>query len=161
MATYTLKAGTAYFNFSPFGLIFMAQKFLNGARPIVAAEAAAGSGWHPVGKYLACHSIELSLKAFLALKGRDLKSLKDRFGHKIDSVLAEANRLGLAERVTLTPDEQAEIQKAAKYYYGKIFEYPALLEAVQAYPGDPNASILLSAAEKLVDGLYLPCKLAA
>ena len=38
-------------NFSPFALIFTAKKYLDGARTMIAAEASADGGWHPVGKF--------------------------------------------------------------------------------------------------------------
>jgi hypothetical protein len=47
---------------------------------------------------------------------------------------------------------------AARYYLDKVFEYPAVLEAPRAYPGWPNNTNLLSAAEKLVAALKDPCR---
>jgi hypothetical protein len=54
----------------------------------------------------------------------------------------------------------AQNDGAENYYAGKVFEYPAISEIGRAYPEDPNTSHLLSAAEKLVDGLYYPCRAA-
>jgi vacuolar-type H+-ATPase subunit E/Vma4 len=67
----------------------------------------------------------------------------------------------LQEFVKLTGEELAEIKKASNYYERKIFEHPAVVEAVSAYPGDPDVVYLLSAAERLVEGLYHPCLSAA
>jgi hypothetical protein len=144
-------------NFSPFGLIFTAKKFLEAARTVIPQESQAEGKWHPVGKYLACHSVELSLKAFLTLNGEKMDSLKKRFSHRIAQLLGETEKHNLQALVKLTDDEIAEIRRAEKYYAGKVFEYPAISEIGRAYPGDPNTSHLLSAAEKLVDGLYYPC----
>jgi hypothetical protein len=161
LKTHTIKVETGHLNFSTFGLIFTAKKFLGAARTVVAQESQEDGGWHPVGKYLACHSVELSLKAFLTLNGEKMDSVRKRFSHRIAELLVEADKLKLEGLVKLTDAECAEIKKAAAYYAGKVFEYPAVFEAGKAYPGDPDASYLLSAADKLVDGLYQPCMAAA
>jgi hypothetical protein len=162
MGDIRIEAQTVNVNFSPFGLIFTAKKFLEAARTVVAAQESQQNGkWHPVGKYLACHSIELSLKAFLTLKGEKLNSLRKRFSHRIAELLDETEKLKLEELVKLTDEERAEIKKAADYYARKVFEYPFVFEAARAYPGDPNTCHLLSAAEKLVDGMYQSCMAAA
>jgi hypothetical protein len=148
-------------NFSPFGLIFTAKKFLDAALTVIPQENQADSKWHPVGKYLTCHSVELSLKAFLALKGSKMDSLKKRYSHRIAELLSETENHNLLALVELTDEEKPEIRRAEKYYNGKVFEYPVVVEIVRAYPGDPNGSHLLSAAKKLVDGLYEPCRAAA
>jgi hypothetical protein len=80
-------------NFSMFGLIFTAKKYVDSARLIVAQELQENAEWRPVGKYLACHSIELSLKAFLALKGQKVNSLKKAFNHRIAQLVEETERL--------------------------------------------------------------------
>ena len=148
-------------DFAPFGLVFMAKKFLDAAKTVVAQEAQLpAQQWHPVGKYLACHSIELSLKAFLALKGERLAGVKG-FGHDLSDLLQKANKQKFDELVVLSAEERSEILKASPYYNQKVFEYPSLPEAVQAYPGDPMVPYLLSAAEKLVDTLYELCQAAA
>jgi hypothetical protein len=57
-------------NLSTFGFIFTAKKFLEAARIVVAHETEQEGEWHPVGKYLSCHSFDLSFKAFLTLRGK-------------------------------------------------------------------------------------------
>lgn len=108
LKTYTLVAEIAHFNFSTFGLIFTAKKFLGAARVAVVQESHEEGKWHPVGKYLACHSIELSLKAFLTLKGETLKGAR-QFNHRISDLLDEAEKQNLQEMVALTDQERAEI----------------------------------------------------
>ena len=63
--------------------------------------------------------------------------------------------------VALSVDERTEIQRTSPYYSEKVFEYPSLVEAARAYPGEPDSSHLLAAAEKLVNDLYQPCQQAA
>jgi len=63
--------------------------------------------------------------------------------------------------VPLTAEERAAIAFAQRYYHEKIFEYPAIAEAVQGYPGDPPTSnFLISAADRLVIELKQLCKQA-
>jgi hypothetical protein len=151
---------TATINWSTFGLIFTAEKFLRAARVVITLESGEEGGWHPVGKYLACHSIELSLKAFLMLKGETLVGAR-RYSHRIAQLLAVCQKQNLKELVPLTEPERREIKRADPYYDGKVFEYPFIGQAARAYPGDPDVAPLLSAAERLVDGLYEPCRDAA
>ena len=151
-------AGTTW-NFAPFGLIFTSKKYLEAAKVVVLQEEqltlTSNDRWHPVGKYLACHSIELSFKAFLTLKGERLRGAK-AFGHNLSNLLAASERQTLQDMVVLTAEERDEIIKASPYYDEKVFEYPSLPEATRAYPEDPIVGYLLSAAHKLVDGLYTP-----
>ena len=51
-----------------------------------------------------------------------------------------------------------EIVNASDYYAGKVFEYPAMGEAANAYPRLPNLDVLIAAAQLLVQTLELPCK---
>lgn len=141
--------------FGPVGLIVMAEKYLFAAKTMAATPQ---EKWSPVEKFLACRSIELSLKAFLSMKGRRLVELAGGvFGHDLQNLLNEANGDGLAAIVDLTDDERAAIEFAHRYYLEKVFEYPALSEAVRAYPGDPVLQPLLGAAERLVAKLAKPC----
>jgi len=50
-----------------------------------------------------------------------------------------------------------QIRRASNYYSGKVFEYPAIGEAVSAYSGNPDTNTLIEVAEKLVDVLREPC----
>jgi hypothetical protein len=159
--TYVLQASAAHINLSTFAFIFTAKKFLEAARIVVAHETQQDeTKWHPVGKYLACHSIELSFKAFLTLRGTKRTEAED-FRHRIVELLAETRKQNLEEFVQLTGQEIAEIEKASKYYQQHVFRYPSIPEMTAAYPDDPEVAALLSAAEKLVDGLYDPCRAAA
>ena len=156
--THVMQVSTAHLNISTFGFIFTAKKFLEAARIVVAHESQQEeSKWHPVGKYLTCHSIELSFKAFLTLRGTK-RTGAEGFQHRIVELLAETRKQNLEEFVKLTGRELAEIKKASKYYQKHVFRYPNVPEMATAYPDDPDVAPLLSAAAKLVDGLYDPCK---
>lgn len=150
-----------HFNVSMFSFIFTARKFLEAARVVVAHEEQQTEGkWHPVGKQLACQSIELSFKAFLTYRGAKVSKAKD-FGHRIAELLAAARKQNLREFVKLTGPELAEIKKASKYYEDHVFRYPSVHVIVTSYPDDPDTAPLLSAAERLVEGLYYEIRRAA
>jgi hypothetical protein len=160
VTTHRIEVPTVVSNFSAFALIFSAKKFLEAARAVIAEESHADGRWHPVGKFLACQSIDVSFKAFLRLNGEQLDTLRKRYNHRIAQLLDETERMNIQNLVSLTDEERAEIRKAEDYYARKVFQYPFIYEAGRAYPGDPDVAPLLSAAEKLVEGLYYPCRAA-
>jgi hypothetical protein len=146
-----------------YSFIATAREFQSAARLVAARERKQKrTRWRPVGKYLACLSIEMALKAFLMLKGRSRKKVES-YGHDLDKLLRISTGKNLAEFANLTTSEIAEIEKAAKYYTpeGSVFRYPPVYEIARGYPGDPNITPLLKAAKKLVDGLYYPIRAAA
>jgi hypothetical protein len=116
------------------------------------------AGYNPARYYLACRTIELCLKAFLSLKGYSMKRLSTGvFGHDLKALIDEVQKKGLSDVVKLSNEHLANIERASIYYHEKVFEYPAIFEAVQAYPGVPNCELLLDGAEKLVEALRDPC----
>jgi hypothetical protein len=139
----------------PVGLWVYANAYLRAAAAVPAPEAP----YEPVRYYLACHSIELSLKAYLSLHGATMLELADSaYGHNLDAILTAAETKGLQSYVRVSDEQRAEICKAATYYAGKVFEYPAMGEACVAYPSLPKLELLLEAATLLVDSLAQPCK---
>jgi hypothetical protein len=141
----------------PVGLWVYANAYLKAAAAVPAPEAP----YEPVRYYLACHSIELSLKAYLSLHGATMLELAENaFGHNLDAILTVAENKGLRSYVRFSGEQRAEIYKAATYYAGKVFEYPAMGEACVGYPNLPQLEILLRVATQLVDSLAQPCKKA-
>jgi len=138
----------------PVSLHMYAADFLSAARAAAPPEVP----FAPARTYLVCRVLELALKAFLSLKGRSLEQLAGgAFGHDLESLLAEAERHGLSTLVHLEKLQLAEIRRASTYYAEKVFEYPALGEAVFGYPKNPDTNLLLGAAEALVAALREPC----
>ena len=143
-------------HFSPAGLIIYAKHYLD------AATTAADAQFNPARTFLACRSLELALKALLALRGIPLpRLLTGEYGHNLHQILAEAERKDLNEFVKLNGNQRAAIKRASDYYEEKVFEYPALAEAVHAYPKMPDTQILIEVAELLVTSLHRPCIEAA
>ena len=148
-----LQLAPAVAYISPLGFHHFASEFLQAAR--VAPRS--GNGFAPVAYYLACHSIELSLKAFLLIHHVTRQDLKQRFGHNLEALLERAQSLGLGALVPLSDAQVQAVQQASPYYTDKIFEYFELMEAVRGFKSRPQFEQLHSAAEILVTHLKQPC----
>jgi hypothetical protein len=139
----------------PAGLWVYADSYLRAATALPVPE----KPYEPVRYYLACHSIELSLKAYLSLHGATMLELSEnRYGHNLDLILTAADSKGLQSFVRVSAEQRAEICKAAIYYAGKVFEYPAMGEACVGYPSLPKLELLIEAATLLIDSLAQSCK---
>ena len=113
----------------------------------------------PARTYLVCHALELVLKAFLSLRGQPLERLAGgEYGHDLEKLLAAAVHQGLLELVVLEERHLIEIRRASKYYFEKVFEYPAVGEAPFGYPHNPDTGPLLEAAKAMVLALEVPCR---
>jgi hypothetical protein len=138
----------------PLGLHTYAEAYLNAVRSLPLPSVP----FEPVRPFLVCHSIELGLKAFLSLQGLTILEMADGpYGHNLESILQQAEGKNLAASVKLTKEQRAEIRSASRYYAGKVFEYPAVGEAISGYPGMPTIETLLEAATMLVDSLRQQC----
>lgn len=141
----------------PLGLWVYAEAYLRAGKAVPAPTVP----FEPTRYFLICHSVELGLKAFLSVQGSTMLQLADyAYGHNLVSILAAAESQGLFSTVPLSTAQLAEITKASEYYVGKVFEYPAVGEAISAYPSLPDLTTLLDAAELLVKHLEQPCKAA-
>lgn len=139
----------------PLGLHMYAESYLSAAQALPEPKVP----FEPVRPYLVCHAIELALKAYLSLRGATMVDLADgAFGHNLESILAKAIEGDLANLVPLTESQTKAIRLATTYYAGKVFEYPAIGEALSAYPQSPPIEVLFEAAACLVEALRQPCK---
>jgi len=138
----------------PIGLHTYAQSFLAAARALPPATVP----FDPAQPYLVCHAIELGFKAFLSLRGAAMLELADgAHGHNLETLLQKAEKKALRTTVPLTDAHRAAIRLASVYYAGKVFEYPAVGEAMSAYPSMPPMDTLFDAATLLVESLRQPC----
>jgi len=101
--------------------------------------------------------VELALKAFLSANGITLKELAGRkYGHSLGSkhveIRGDAAKFGGTKKL-----HNEEIARADKYYSEKVFEYPAISEAIKAYPRKPILAGLCSAAKLLVTCIEALC----
>lgn len=139
---------------SPLALHMYAADFLS------IAKGAALPAWKlaPARTFLVCRTLELGLKAYLSLKKYSLEQLAGgALAHDLEALLAEAERHGLCSFVHFGDSQRIEIRRASVYYVEKVFEYPAVDEALRAYPKRPDTTLLIGAAEKLVAALHGPC----
>jgi len=113
---------------------------------------AATSPFSPGRYYTVCRSIELSLKCFLSLRGLSLRELFE-LGHNIHNLLEKALAVDLGSLVALSAKQLDAIKLADRYYGEKVFEYPALIEMVEAYRHLPPFAELSEAARVLVTAL--------
>lgn len=105
----------------------------------------------PARLFLACHALELALKAYLALRGQGPGATSATgVKHDLRVLLAQAEACGLRELAQLTPQHLAQIRRCAPYHSHAVFEYPALAEALRGHPRAPDFEVLLSAAALLV-----------
>ncbi|MFT3937472.1 hypothetical protein [Rhodopseudomonas sp.] len=142
---------------APAGFIILAKKF-HAAACLGYDHRQVEARWMPVEKFLACRAIELGLKSFLSLKGRELSKLAGGvYGHDLNNLLLQADVDGLADMVDLSAQERSAIEQANRYYFEKVFEYPAIGEAVVAYPLDPPFGPLCDAGRRFIEGLYDVC----
>ncbi len=127
----------------PSGLWMYADAYVKAAASLPASKAP----FEPVRYYLSCHSIELSLKAYLSIRGATMLELSESsYGHNLETILTAAEGKGLLSQVSVSEEHLAEIRKAAVYYGGKVFEYPAVGEAYRCYPSLPTLGVLIEAA---------------
>lgn len=138
----------------PIGLHTYANAFLEAVRTLPPASVP----FEPVRPFLVCHSIELSLKAFLSLQGATMLQLSGgAYGHNLEEILKKADENHLTSLVNLTDAQRAVIRDATNYYMGKVFEYPAIGEALSGYPKMPALEILYEVATILVNSLRQQC----
>jgi len=108
----------------------------------------------PIPYYLICHSIELSLKAFLFTVGFKRADRK-RLNHDLEKALEAAENNGLSLHIQLTDEERELIIKANRLYPKKEFEYFESLEAIYD-PHDFDLDSLASLARKLFERIEVP-----
>jgi hypothetical protein len=141
------------FHMSPGGLHVYAEHYLMAAK----TSSSAAQTYAPAKLFLVCHSIELSLKAFLSLRGKSLVELSERYGHRLAMLYDESVESGIFDFVQIEHSLGEEVRKASEYYQEKVFEYPSVPESVRAYPRLPDFEMLLKVAELLVSELKQPC----
>jgi hypothetical protein len=121
-----------------------------------AARAVPAAPFNVARFYLACHALELALKAFLSTTGASLKNMATHPGHDLSAALTEAERHRLADLVRLPPRQRTEIRRA-RYYGEKVFEYPAWIPSVRGFKRAPDIDLLMGATDRLLEKLREPC----
>ncbi len=137
----------------PLGLWMYAHAYLRAAKALPGTEVP----FEPVRYFLVCQSIELLLKASLSLNGAKLLELADAaYGHNLEALLEAVAKTG--RPLAIATSHCSEIRKAAKYYVEKVFQYPAVAQAMLGYPDLPDFAVLIEAADILDADLEKPCR---
>lgn len=134
---------------APVGLLLYAESYL---QMVKSAHPLPDRPFQPAPLFLASRSLELALKTFLCLKGETLEKLAVQ-GHNLGLLLTSAKANGLGDLVSLPVEQEAEIERASIYYAEKVYEYPAVKEAVLGYPALATVGPLVAAAEALISAL--------
>src|SRR5437016_10003275 len=100
-----IEPRTGHVDMDPVGFWLYAHQFLDAANVI----SPPPRGFSPVRFYLTCHSIELSLKAFLLRQGVGLSELKHKLGHNLTRILERAKGLGLGKVAPVTPPQERKL----------------------------------------------------
>lgn len=154
MTNYTLKAETGYFFVSPYFFVLYGEDFYQACRSHIS-----DNRFSPAQYYLACRSIELSLKAFLLLKGVPRSDLKAKpLGHDLARIYEKCVRLGLEEFIVLSRQQKDDIQELNKWYARKGFEYFELESLTSDFNLLPSVFTVLELANGLILALKQPCK---
>jgi hypothetical protein len=136
----------------PVGFSLYAEEFfLAGASIPEDSRGRGNTKFTPVPYYLFCRALELILKAFLLAKHRSLDELKDRYGHNLESLWAEAKNHDILNVIgTHNSDFEVDLQKANAYYKGKAFEYFDFRRWAGGYEGLPPLARFRSEIEEIV-----------
>ncbi len=101
--------------------------------------------------FLACQSIELSLKAYLRGSGYTDKELRG-LGHNLDKCVEAARVAGVEEHVSLSEADVAAIAVVNPYYQYKDFQY-----STTGYKSLPDIDSLISLGDRVWQGLRQFC----
>ena len=154
MANHVLKAEPANYFVSPYFFILYAEDFLAASNTHDPSRA-----FSPVEYYLACHSIELSLKAFLLLRGVSKDEIGKKYlGHNLENILEKCLDLGIVELVEIAEAEKALIAQLNDWYSSKGFEYFEIKNIIANPKKLPEVGLSQELAQKLIENLREPCK---
>jgi hypothetical protein len=139
-------------NLTCYGFHVYAEDFLAAARAY-APGARTGSF---VAHFLCCQSVELSLKAFLSLKGMTRQQLRKEMGHNLSKLFDAACGQRIGDFVAVDPAADAStLQKATDWYdtpRGKRFQYFDLVDAMLGFRHAPDFAELEGLATRLQSG---------
>jgi hypothetical protein len=103
-----------------------------------------------VAYYLICHSIELTLKAFLRAKGEEIEDLK-KLGHDLEAALREAERLGLGELCPIESSSRLILMLRNIPHEDKGFEYVFLLPELPELTSRRHMEVIFDVAKDLLE----------
>jgi hypothetical protein len=108
--------------------------------------------------FLACRSLELVLKAFIAAKGESHQSIRLEYSHSLVKALARAKGQGLLALTSISDADESEIEFANTWYSGKRFEYFQIRNIPDVANGrTPDHQRLAVIASKIQDSIRQFC----
>ena len=155
--THDLEADSIVVRVDAHWLRNYALDFLNAAKAVPVPK----SRFSPVQYFLACRSIELSLKSLLMAFGATKAELKGQIGHDLGKALDRINDLGISGVINLSSEGKQAIFSANSIYSKKGFEYFESLDLVFGDAEIPDLSVLMVLAERFVDVIAAPVRQSA
>lgn len=147
-------AESGHYFVSPYYFVRYAEDFLAASN---SHESTAG--FSPVEFYLVCHSIELSLKGFLLLKGVSKDEIRWKpLGHDLDNILEKCLSLEIELLVDITEAHKTLITELNEWYSRKGFEYFDVKNIVAGAGNLPDVRLAQELASYLISRLREPCK---
>ena len=157
MTDCVIKFESGHYFMSPFGFISYSEDFYEACCSHITHRP-----FSPAKYYMACRSIELSLKAFLLLKGVTRDQLKKKpLWHDLHKILKKCKELGISNLVSISSSQELYIESLNKWYVRKGFEYFELENLVSSPKSLPNITEIQELANFLIKGLKEACKNAA
>ncbi len=156
MANIVIHVKPANLKIGPTGFIVYAADFLNAYKSYETYKP-----FSPAKYYLACRSVELSLKSFLLLKNEPIKRVKNILSHDLHKILRKSKELGIDDVVGITDEEKIEIEKAYSWYNRKGFEYFDIQNIVESKTTLPNLNVMYDLADRLISILKPICLASA
>ena len=154
MTDHVLKVESGHYFVSPFYFVLYAEDFYEASCSYVTDRK-----FSPVKYYLLCHSIELSFKAFLLLKGVSRDEIAQKpYGHNLTNILEKCESLGFQELVDISKTQKSEIEELNKWYSRKGFEYFEIKNINSGTSTLPELHLVQQLAELLIECLKEPCK---
>lgn len=140
----------------PLGFLDYARDFIRARRQTF--PRAIRRSRSPVPYFLACRSIELSLKAFLLSRGESPDLLARAIGHSLKLAYERAREKGLQDYVSVDTREELALYRSSKYYATKQAEYFYFPEPIEsAWRKPPDLAALTTLANKLLKGARPAC----
>ena len=109
--------------------------------------------------YLVCHSIELSLKAYLLLNGVSKNDIRKKsLGHNLSNILNKCEELEIQKIVQISNPQKSMLKDLNEWYSRKGFEYFEVTNLVAGTGNLPSVKFASELATLLISKLKEPCK---
>ena len=154
MTNYVIKVESGHYFVSPLFFVNYAEDFLEASNSYNSLKP-----FSPVKYYLVCHSIELSLKAYLLLNGISKNEIRKKsLGHNLSNILDKCEELGIQNLVKISDTQKLIVKELDEWYSRKGFEYFEVTNLVAGVGNLPNVELAIELATLLINDLKESCK---